>query len=45
MHVMTAMQLVGEAGDMQVPNARRAGLFNMGGMAMANYCAILEPRD
>jgi len=42
MHVLTAMQLTGTAGDMQVPNARLAGLFNMGGTAVANYVSILE---
>lgn len=42
MHVMAAMQLVGEAGDMAVPDARIAGVFNMGGVAVANYCSILE---
>lgn len=41
-HVMAAMQLVGEAGDMQVPDARLAGIFNMGGAAVANYVSILE---
>lgn len=43
MHVMTAMQLTGSAGDMQLEQPRMAGIFNMGGMAVANYCAILEP--
>ena len=42
MHVMAAMQLMGEAGDMQVADARLAGVFNMGGAAVANYCSILE---
>lgn len=42
MHVMAAMQLAGEAGDMAVPDARIAGVFNMGGVAVANYCSILE---
>ena len=41
-HVMAAMQLVGDAGDMQVPNAELAGVFNMGGLAVANYVSILE---
>lgn len=41
-HVMAAMQLVGEAGDMQVPGATVAGVFNMGGAAVANYVSILE---
>ena len=27
----------------QVPNARLAGVFNMGGAAVANYVSILEP--
>lgn len=44
MHVMAAMQLAGEAGAMQVPNAALAGVFNMGGAAVANYVSILERR-
>jgi len=43
MHVMGAMQVTGNAGDMQVRNARLAGVFNMGGAAVANYVSILEP--
>lgn len=42
MHVMAAMQLAGEAGDIQVPNAELAGVFNMGGAAVANYVSIME---
>ncbi len=42
MHVMSAMQLAGEAGDMQLPRANLAGIFNMGGVSVANYCSILE---
>jgi acetyl-CoA C-acetyltransferase len=42
MHVLAAMQLTGMAGDMQLPRADRAGVFNMGGAAVANYCSILE---
>lgn len=42
MHVMAAMQLCGEAGAMQVPNASLAGVFNMGGSAVANYVSIME---
>ncbi len=42
MHVLTAMQLCGEAGDMQLPRADKAGIFNMGGAAVANYVSILE---
>ena len=39
---MAAMQLAGEAGDMQVKDASLAGVFNMGGAAVANYVSILE---
>ena len=42
MHAITAMQLMGEAGDMQVKNAKLGGIFNMGGTAVANYVSILE---
>ncbi|MEI9414380.1 acetyl-CoA acetyltransferase [Mesorhizobium sp. Cs1321R2N1] len=42
MHVLTAMQLVGEAGDIQVPGAKLGGIFNMGGAAVANYVSILD---
>ncbi|MET0930870.1 MAG: hypothetical protein ABWX74_15225, partial [Aeromicrobium sp.] len=41
-HVMAAMQLTGEAGDMQLPTANRAAVFNMGGAAVANYASVLE---
>jgi acetyl-CoA C-acetyltransferase len=41
-HVMAAMQLSGTAGDMQVANARRGAVFNMGGAAVANYLSVLE---
>lgn len=44
MHVMAAMQLTNTAGDMQIPNAKLAGVFNMGGAAVANYVSILEAR-
>ncbi len=43
MHVMAAMQVTGQAGDMQVKGARLAGVFNMGGAAVANFASILEP--
>ena len=43
MHVMCAMQLSGRAGGMQIPDAKLAGIFNMGGAAVANYVSILEP--
>jgi acetyl-CoA C-acetyltransferase len=42
MHALAAMQLTGTAGGMQVKNPRLAGLFNMGGAAVANYVSILE---
>jgi acetyl-CoA C-acetyltransferase len=42
MHAMTAMQLTGAAGDLQVKDARIGGIFNMGGTAVANYVSILE---
>lgn len=42
MHVLSAMQLCGEAGAMQIPGATTAGIYNMGGAAVANYVSILE---
>ena len=39
---MAALQLTGEARDMQLARARRAAVFNMGGAAVANYVSILE---
>ncbi|HSG95821.1 MAG TPA: acetyl-CoA acetyltransferase [Afifellaceae bacterium] len=42
MHAMCALQLMGEAGGMQVDDAQTAGIFNMGGAAVANYVSILE---
>lgn len=42
MHVMAARQLVGEAGEMQLPRADLGLCFNMGGGAVANYVSILE---
>ncbi|WP_244831968.1 thiolase domain-containing protein [Caballeronia sp. TF1N1] len=44
MHVMAAMQVSGQAGKMQIRNARTAGVFNMGGVAVTNYLSILEAR-
>jgi len=41
-HVMSSMQLTGEAEDMQIGNANLAGIFNMGGASVANYVSILE---
>lgn len=42
MHAIAAMQLTYEAADMQLPRAQLAGVFNMGGAAVANYASILE---
>jgi acetyl-CoA C-acetyltransferase len=42
MHVISAMQLIGAAGGMQVDGAALAGVFNMGGAAVANYVSVLE---
>lgn len=41
-HVMAAMQLCDDAGQMQLPGANLAGVFNMGGAAVTNYVSILE---
>jgi acetyl-CoA C-acetyltransferase len=43
MHALCAMQLTGQAGEMQVRNPKLAAVFNMGGAAVANYVSILEP--
>lgn len=43
MHILGAMQVTGTAGDMQIAGANLAGIFNMGGAAVANYVSILEP--
>ncbi|OWY16870.1 acetyl-CoA acetyltransferase [Thioclava sp. JM3] len=42
MHVLAAMQLTGQAGEMQLPGAELGCVFNMGGSGVANYCSILE---
>ena len=42
MHVMAAMQTRGDADALQIPGAEIAGVFNMGGSAVANYTSILE---
>ncbi|MFW2543901.1 acetyl-CoA acetyltransferase [Primorskyibacter sp. 2E107] len=41
-HVMAAMQLAEEAGAMQLPDVQLAGVFNMGGAAVASYVSIME---
>lgn len=45
MHALVARQLMGLAGDMQLHNAKRGLVFNMGGTGVANYCSILEARQ
>ncbi|MCS7266730.1 MAG: acetyl-CoA acetyltransferase [Geminicoccaceae bacterium] len=42
MHVLTAMQVRGEAGAMQVKDAAIGGIYNMGGACVASYVSILE---
>jgi acetyl-CoA C-acetyltransferase len=42
MHVMTAMQVRGDAGDMQVKDAKLGGVYNMGGACVASYVSLLE---
>lgn len=42
MHVISAMQLTGAAGDMQLRDPTLAGVMNMGGSAVATYVSILE---
>lgn len=43
MHVLAAMQLLKEAEGFQVNGATLGGVFNMGGVAVANYASVLEP--
>ena len=42
MHVLTAMQVRGEAGGMQVEGAKLGGVYNMGGACVASYVSVLE---
>ena len=42
MHVLLARQLVGEAGEMQLPDPQLGIAVNMGGGAVATYASILE---
>jgi len=42
MHIMASMQVRGDAGGMQVKDAKIAGVFNMGGAGVANYASVLE---
>lgn len=41
-HVISAMQLTGTAGEMQLGTPRRAAVQNMGGLGIANYVSVLE---
>jgi acetyl-CoA C-acetyltransferase len=44
MHALAAMQLTGTApSGIQVKDPKLAGIFNMGGAAVANFVSILEP--
>jgi acetyl-CoA C-acetyltransferase len=43
MHALAAMQLAGKAPEgIQIANAKLAGIFNMGGAAVASYVTLLE---
>jgi len=42
MHAISAMQLTGEAGAMQLKDPKLGGILNMGGAAVANYVSVLE---
>ncbi len=44
MHILAAMQALGQAGGMQVGRSGPTAVFNMGGTAVANYVSILEAR-
>jgi acetyl-CoA C-acetyltransferase len=43
MHVMAARQVLGVAGEMQLPGASLAMVVNMGGDAVATYASVLQP--
>jgi acetyl-CoA C-acetyltransferase len=43
MHVMAARQVLGMAGEMQLPGASLAMTVNMGGDAVSTYASVLEP--
>ena len=42
MHIMASLQVTGRAEEMQVKDASLAGVFNMGGAAVANYVSVVE---
>ena len=43
MHAMAARQVLGEAGEVQLPGASLAMTVNMGGDAVSTYASVLEP--
>lgn len=45
MHVLAARQLAGDPAGLPAENPELAGVFNMGGAGVANYCSILERRN
>ncbi|MCG8441258.1 MAG: thiolase domain-containing protein, partial [Caulobacterales bacterium] len=42
MHVLAARQLCDDPAGLGLDNPNLAGVFNMGGAGVANYCTILE---
>lgn len=44
-HVLASMQLTGTFPGVQIPNARRAAVHNMGGLAVANCVTVLEATE
>lgn len=42
MHVMAALQLMGEADGMQIADPEFGAVFNMGGAAVTNYVSIMK---
>ncbi len=44
MHVLSAMQLLGEAPGVQIKAPELGGVFNMGGAGVANYVSVLDRR-
>lgn len=45
MHVMAARQLLNAAGGCQIDDAHTGAVFNMGGLAVANYASLLQRVD
>ncbi|MES1950521.1 acetyl-CoA acetyltransferase [Salinisphaera sp. S4-8] len=45
MHAIAYRQLTGQAGELQLPNAKLGLIFNMGGAAVANYVSVVEAVD